>query len=438
MYDSLFKGLGLEHKDLDRKVDPLYGFSGESVMPVGRVTVKVHAGTVSSPTDFWVLNSYSPYNAILGRPWLHKMKAVPSTLHQRLRFPTPEGIMEVRGDQVTAKQCLIAAAHQKGAISHGPEPEKRYFLLGASLSHELRDGLIALLMEYTDVFAWNPYEAPGVDPAFACHSLNVDPLIRPVVQKGRRISPLHQKALDPSLGRRETCRWLIVATDYFTKWVEAEPLVHITDADSKRFVWKNIITRFGIPRVLVSDNGSQFTSGPFREFCEQYGIRNHFSTPAYPQANGQAESSNKTLLDGIKKRLREGQRKVVIPLEIGLPTIRTEYYDPVTNETSLATDLDLAEERRDSALIHLAAYQNGLRRIYEKRINPRELAVGDLVLRKVMGAKQDPTHGKLGPNWEGPYKIASVAGTGAFMLIGPNNTPVKRPWNICNLKKYYQ
>jgi ribonuclease HI len=265
-------------------------------------------------------------------------------------------------------------------------------------------------------------------------------------------------------------QWLIVATDYFTKWVEAEPLVHITDADSKRFVWKNIITRFGIPRVLVSDNGSQFTSGPFREFCEQYGIRNHFSTPAYPQANGQAESSNKTLLDGIKKRLENAKGRwveelpsilwtyrttprcstgetpfsltygveAVIPLEVGLPTIRTEYYDPVTNEASLATDLDLAEERRDSALIHLAAYQNGLRRIYEKRINPRELAVGDLVLRKVMGAKQDPKHGKLGPNWEGPYKIASVAGTGAFMLLGPDDTPVKRPWNICNLKKYYQ
>jgi hypothetical protein len=125
MYDSLFKGLGLEHKDLDRKVDPLYGFSGESVMPVGRVTVKVQAGTVSSPTQFWVLNSYSPYNAILGRPWLDKMKAVPFTLHQRLRFPTPEGIMEVRGDQVMAKQCLIAAAHQKGAVVCGPELDSR-------------------------------------------------------------------------------------------------------------------------------------------------------------------------------------------------------------------------------------------------------------------------------------------------------------------------
>jgi hypothetical protein len=125
MYDSLFKGLGLEHKDQDRKVDLLYGFSGELVMPVGRVTVKVHAGTISSPTEFWVLNSYSPYNVILGRLWLHKMRAAPSTLHQRLRFPTPEGIMEIRGDQLVAKQCLIAAALQKGVAIYGPEPESR-------------------------------------------------------------------------------------------------------------------------------------------------------------------------------------------------------------------------------------------------------------------------------------------------------------------------
>jgi hypothetical protein len=265
-------------------------------------------------------------------------------------------------------------------------------------------------------------------------------------------------------------QWLIVATDYFTKWVEAEPLTHITDADSKKFIWKNIITRFGIPRVLVSDNGTQFDSRPFKAFCEQYGIRNHFSTPAYPQGNGQAESSNKTLLDGIKKCLEKAKGRwveelpsilwtyrttpksstgetpfsltygveAVIPLEIGLPTIRMEYYDLVTNETSLVMDLDLAEERRDSALIHLAAYQNGFQRMYEKQVNSQELAVGDLVLKKVIGSRRDATNGKLGPNWEGPYKITSVVGTGAFRLEGPNNTPVKRLWNICNLKKYYQ
>ena len=125
MYDSLFKGLGLGHEDLDRKVDPLYGFSSESVMPIGCVTVKVHAGTISSLTEFWVLNSYSLYNAILGRPWLHKMRVVSSTLHQRLRFPISERIMEIRGDQVAAKQCLIAATHQKAVAIYGPEPESK-------------------------------------------------------------------------------------------------------------------------------------------------------------------------------------------------------------------------------------------------------------------------------------------------------------------------
>jgi hypothetical protein len=76
--------------------------------------------------------------------------------------------------------------------------------------------------------------------------------------------------------------------------------------------------------------------------------------------------------------------------------------------------------------------------MYEKRVNSQELAIRDLVLRKVIGSWRDATHGNLGPNWEGPYKITSMAGAGAFKLEGPNNTPVKRPWNICNLKRYYQ
>ena len=112
MYDSIFRGLGLGQADFDRKVDPLYGFSEESVMPAIQVTVKVHVGTISSPTKFWVLNSYSRYNAIPGRPWLHKMRAFPSTLHQRLRFPTPDGIMEIR------------AAHHKSIAIQTLGPKK--------------------------------------------------------------------------------------------------------------------------------------------------------------------------------------------------------------------------------------------------------------------------------------------------------------------------
>ena len=77
-------------------------------------------------------------------------------------------------------------------------------------------------------------------------------------------------------------RYLLVSTNYFTKWVEAESLANIRDLDAKRFVWKNIVTRFGIPHTLISDNGLQFDSKAFRRYCCNLGITNRYSTPAYP------------------------------------------------------------------------------------------------------------------------------------------------------------
>ena len=77
-------------------------------------------------------------------------------------------------------------------------------------------------------------------------------------------------------------KYLLVDTNYFTKWVEMEPLANIRDIDAKRFVWKNIVTRFGVPYVLISDNGLQFDSKMFRRYCGELGITNKYSTPAYP------------------------------------------------------------------------------------------------------------------------------------------------------------
>ena len=79
-------------------------------------------------------------------------------------------------------------------------PEK-YFLLGASLPAKQRNDLVTLLLEYIDIFAWSPYEVPCLDPAFACNSLNVDPLSRPVIQKGRRIFSLHEEAVCEEVDR---------------------------------------------------------------------------------------------------------------------------------------------------------------------------------------------------------------------------------------------
>ena len=81
-------------------------------------------------------------------------------------------------------------------------------------------------------------------------------------------------------------RYLLVGIDYFTKWVEVEPLANIRDVDAKRFVWKNIVTQFGVPYTLISDYGLLFDNKAFRRYCCDLRITNKYSTPAYPQGNG--------------------------------------------------------------------------------------------------------------------------------------------------------
>ena len=95
----------------------------------------------------------------------------------------------------------------------------------------------------------------------------------------------------------------------------------IRDQDIKAFLYKNIITRFGIPRTIVMDNGAQFKSSDVRDLCYKYGIKQSFLSPTYPQGNRHAEASNKIILDGLKKRLDEVKNKWVEEL----PTVFWAY-----------------------------------------------------------------------------------------------------------------
>ena len=176
---------------------------------------------------------------------------------------------------------------------------------------------------------------------------------------------------------------MLVGIDYFTKWVEAEPLTNIRDMDVKRFIWKKIVTRFGVPHTLISDNGLQFDSKAFRRCCCDLGIKNRYSTPAYPQGNGQVEVVNKVIVNGLKKRLDDAKGKwvqelshvlwtyrttpcrstgetlfsmtyvaeAIIPLETGFPTLRSSSFTPSGNYGLLEKSLDLVEERRESAMV---------------------------------------------------------------------------------------
>ena len=126
-----------------------------------------------------------------------------------------------------------------------------------------------------------------------------------------------------------------------------------------------------------------------------------------------------------------------IPLETGFPTLRTSTFSSNSNDGMLEKSLDLIEERRENAMVQLAYHQHKLKQGYDINVKPRPLAVGDLVLRKVLGTTKNLAWGKLGPNWEGPYRITLVARIGAYYLEDLDEKAVLHPWNVNNLKRYY-
>ena len=102
---------------------------------------------------------------------------------------------------------------------------------------------------------------------------------------------------------------MLVATDYFTKWTEADPLKNMTHKEVIEFITEHIIHRFVILQTLITDQGSSFISKEVRAFVESYKIKLLNSSPYYAQASGQAESRNKILIKLIKKKIEENPRR---------------------------------------------------------------------------------------------------------------------------------
>ena len=128
----------------------------------------------------------------------------------------------------------------------------------------------------------------------------------------------------------------------------------------------------------------------------------------------------------------------VIPAEIGLTSYCMQNYMEDKNEAAMRLQLDLVDEARATAEQRLAQYQNLMSKHYNARVRHRDFEIGDLVLRKVMGAAKDPSQGKLGPNWEGPYRITSWQRKGTYQLETMDGRKLQHPWNTKHLRKYYQ
>ncbi|KAG5557203.1 hypothetical protein RHGRI_007467 [Rhododendron griersonianum] len=247
LFYSAFKALGLSEEQLAPVEAPLIGFTGIPVYPLGKIVLPVYAGSVKLDMEFIVVSSPSPYNAILGRNWLHGMRAVASMLHQCVRFIGESGRQEtIKGDQVASKKCFVNSIRGKGRAKEvqsievpelleedtteektrealqGPEEVgrpandravedlvriavnedgTRSFLIGSALDEVEKTQMVEFLKGNMEVFAWTPYEMPGVSPNVIKHSLNVDPTRRPVVQKPRRSSALHADAVNEEVER---------------------------------------------------------------------------------------------------------------------------------------------------------------------------------------------------------------------------------------------
>ena len=129
--------------------------------------------------------------------------------------------------------------------------------------------------------------------------------------------------------------------------------------------------------------------------------------------------------------------EAVIPAKVNMCSARIDGFNPVHNELVMVKHLDSLEEYQEAATIRLAEYQQKLAWRYNQDVKVKEFGVRDLVLRKVVGNMRDSNAGKLAPTWEGPYRVTSIAGAGAYYLEDLDKRPLPRPWNVHNLKKFY-
>ncbi|RVW20839.1 Retrovirus-related Pol polyprotein from transposon 17.6 [Vitis vinifera] len=214
--------------------------------------------------------------------------------------------------------------------------------------------------------------------------------------------------------------FILVAIDYFTKWVEAASYARLTSARVASFIRSHIICRYGVPHELISDRGG---TSELREasFCI-VGIPHLFShsTGATPYS----------LVYGME---------AVLPVETEMGSLRVALEQQIS-ETEWAQarfdQLNLLDERRLRAADHVQAYQRKMARAFKKRVKPRPLQKGDLVLRILRGLIGDP-RGKFRPSWSGPYVIRELTPEGAAWLTDLDGNQFSEPTNVDQLKKYY-
>ena len=250
-------------------------------------------------------------------------------------------------------------------------------------------------------------------------------------------------------GRSTGAKYILIATDYCTKWVEARALRDNKASSVAKFLYEMIITRYGCPVELVSDQGSHFLNATMEELVKKHMIIHKKSTVYYPQANGQAESTNKVLQNVLKKTVETNRSdwdqklssalwayrtayktvtgqtpfrlaygfEVVVPMEFLVPSLRIAVEERLPEKESEMVrlrELLRLEETRLEGLWKSDVVQIRRKIWCDRNRKYRIFEKGDAVL--VFNSRMGPHPGKLKMRWLGPYRITDVLGTGTFTL----------------------
>ncbi|XP_024014360.1 uncharacterized protein LOC112088348 [Eutrema salsugineum] len=218
--------MGIDLSEVTAIPKPLTGFSGETTMTMGTIRVPVVAGGVTRIIELCVTDHPAIYNVIMGTPWINAMRAIPSTYHLCLKFPTPAGIKTIWRSQKESRMCCLAEHKFRNPVTDAradiaesretraepvcdvvdsvcideERPERRVEIR-TKLEEPLRSELLSLFKENIDTFAWTTEDMPGISIDVTCHELNVDPTFKPIKQKRRKLGPERAKIVNDEVER---------------------------------------------------------------------------------------------------------------------------------------------------------------------------------------------------------------------------------------------
>ncbi|GAU39246.1 hypothetical protein TSUD_396930 [Trifolium subterraneum] len=230
-------------------------------------------------------------------------------------------------------------------------------------------------------------------------------------------------------------RSILVAIDYFTKWVEAASYANVTKQVVVRFIKNHIICRYGVPNKIITGNGTDLNNKMMKDLCDEFKIEHHNSSPYRPQMNGAVEAANKNIKKIVQKMVvtyKDWHEMLPFALHGYRTSVRTSTgATPFSLVYGMESVLPVEVEIPSMRVLMETELAEA-----EWKVGPREFREGDLVLKKILSFQPD-SRGKWTPNYEGPYVVKRAFSGGAMTLATMDGDELPRPVNADAIKKYF-